>query len=302
MLKDRVRTQWFRSQIEGNPEEFRGKVVMDVGSGTGVLAMFAAKAGARKVYAVEGSSIANLAKELVKSNGLEEVVTVIHRRVEDLGVEEIEKVDIIISEFMGFYLLHESMLDSVIAARDKFLKPGGLMLPSVARIYSAPVSLPSMWKENVEIWIDVDQTYGLDLSGVVEPTLKTLTLSPKVDECVPQEGLGSEPQLVWEADLTTVEAKALETVDRRMTFPVTPKALLHGLCVWFDVQGIGKTSGTLLSTSPWSEPTHWKQTVVIFGRQLQMSEGQPVLGCHLVFGKTEKPRQYMIGLELFDPS
>lgn len=63
---------------------------------------------------------------------------IIHSRVEDATLPE--KVDIIVSEWMGFYLLHEAMLDSVILARDKFLKPGGLVFPESATLYSAPCS------------------------------------------------------------------------------------------------------------------------------------------------------------------
>lgn len=63
----------------------------------------------------------------------------IHSRIEDVTEAQIpEKVDIIVSEWMGFYLLHEGMLDSVIVARDRFLKPNGLMFPESAAIYATP--------------------------------------------------------------------------------------------------------------------------------------------------------------------
>lgn len=65
---------------------------------------------------------------------------VFHSKVEDLVLPGDIKVDAIVSEWMGFYLLHEGMLDSVIAARDKFLKPGGKMFPESAVIYVAPCS------------------------------------------------------------------------------------------------------------------------------------------------------------------
>ena len=71
-----------------NAEEFKDKVVLDVGTGTGILAMFAAKAGARKVYAVDSSPIAHLAAQLVKDNGLDDTITVINRKVEDLELPE----------------------------------------------------------------------------------------------------------------------------------------------------------------------------------------------------------------------
>ena len=72
-----------------------------------------------------------------------------------------EKVDIIISEWMGFYLLHESMLDSVLYARDKHLKEDGIMLPSHAQIFAAPCSLKTLRKSSVDYWSDV---YGFNMS------------------------------------------------------------------------------------------------------------------------------------------
>ncbi|PNX59577.1 putative protein arginine N-methyltransferase 6-like protein, partial [Trifolium pratense] len=73
------------------------------------------------------------AKHVVKANNLSDIITVLHGRVEDLQLSE--KVDVIISNWMGYMLLQESMLGSVIIARDRWLKPGGLMLPSYATVY-----------------------------------------------------------------------------------------------------------------------------------------------------------------------
>ena len=80
------------------------------------------------------------AEKLVESNGLKGRVEVIQGAMED--VELPEKVDIIVSEWMGYFLLRESMLDSVIVARDKWLKPDGALFPSHATIYVAPAYVP----------------------------------------------------------------------------------------------------------------------------------------------------------------
>ena len=128
MLQDQPRTNAYKAAFEALKEEdIRGKVVLDVGAGTGILSLFAAKCGARKVYAVEASNIAAHTQQLVEENGFQDVIQVVQSKVEDAVIEE--KVDIIVSEWMGFYLLHESMLKSVLAARDKWLKPEGIMLP-----------------------------------------------------------------------------------------------------------------------------------------------------------------------------
>merc|ERR1719353_242796 len=111
----------YHSAIMYNKSMFEGKVVLDVGTGSGVLAIWAAQAGASKVYAVEYTDMASHAKNLIEGNGLSGIVEVIQSSVEELDLPC--KVDIIVSEWMGYILLRESMLDSVIRARNKWLKP-----------------------------------------------------------------------------------------------------------------------------------------------------------------------------------
>ncbi len=138
MIADTVRTNTYRMGIFKNSKSIEGKVVLDVGAGTGVLSLFCAQAGARKVYAVEASSIADQAVRIVKLNQMEDTIEVIKATLET--IELAEQVDVIVSEWMGYALLHESMLNSVIFARDKWLKPGGLILPSRADLYIAPIN------------------------------------------------------------------------------------------------------------------------------------------------------------------
>ena len=104
---------------------------MDIGAGTGILSMFAARAGAKHVYAIEFAEIALFATEIIKKNGLEDRITVIKGKMEEIELP-VPQVDIIISEWMGYFLLYESMLDSVLWARDKYLVKGGKMLPDRA--------------------------------------------------------------------------------------------------------------------------------------------------------------------------
>lgn len=105
MLKDTVRTRTYQAAIMRNEHLFKDAAVLDVGCGTGILSMMAAKAGARKVYAIDMSSIATQAKQIVEDNGLSDVVEVMHCKMEDAELPE--QVDIIVSEWMGFCLLYE---------------------------------------------------------------------------------------------------------------------------------------------------------------------------------------------------
>ena len=92
MLKDSVRTRTYMRSILNNPHLFEGKAVLDVGCGTGILSMFAAKAGARAVYAVDMSAIAEQAKQIVADNGFSSVITVMRGKMEDLELPEKARV------------------------------------------------------------------------------------------------------------------------------------------------------------------------------------------------------------------
>ncbi|KAM1134832.1 hypothetical protein ACFX19_044616 [Malus domestica] len=101
------------------------QAVLDVGAGSGILAIWLTQARARKVYAVETTSMAEHARTVVKANNLQDVVEVIKGSMEDVVLPK--KVDVIILEWMGYFLLRESMLDSVICARHQWLKPTGVI-------------------------------------------------------------------------------------------------------------------------------------------------------------------------------
>ena len=124
-MEDTVRTPKYRDAILQNPTNFRGKVVMDVGCGSGILSLFAAQAGAAKVYACEASGAAEIARTLIKANGFENIVEVIQGKIEDITHEKIPRnsIDVIVSEPLGTFLLNERMLETYIIARDMFLKP-----------------------------------------------------------------------------------------------------------------------------------------------------------------------------------
>jgi SAM-dependent methyltransferase len=128
-----------------NRDFFKGKVVLDVGCGSGILSMMAARSGAKQVIGVDNSSVILTAEKIVKENGLEDVVTLIQGKIEEVELP-VEKVDVIISEWMGYFLVFESMLDSVIFARDKWLAPGGVVLPDNCSIHVVAITDPERTK------------------------------------------------------------------------------------------------------------------------------------------------------------
>ncbi|CAE8621658.1 unnamed protein product, partial [Polarella glacialis] len=110
MLRDRVRVNAYRDAILGNRWAFEGRTVLEVGCGTGILSMFAAQAGAAVVYAVDAEpSCVEMTRRVAEANGLGSIIRPVVGRVEAIDLPC--KVDIIISEWMGYFLLYENMLE-----------------------------------------------------------------------------------------------------------------------------------------------------------------------------------------------
>lgn len=96
------------------------------------------RAGAKHVIGVDMSTIIDKAKEIVEANGMSDKITLLQGKMEEVELP-FPKVDIIISEWMGYFLLYESMLDTVLYARDRYLAPGGLIFPDKATIFLAGI-------------------------------------------------------------------------------------------------------------------------------------------------------------------
>ena len=339
MLQDWPRNSAYRRFFEESSDLVRDKVVMDVGAGTGILSLFAASVGARKVYAVEASDTAHLCKEIVRQNGFADTIEVIHSAVEDVELGEGVKVDVIVSEWMGFYLLHESMLDSVIVARDRFLADDGIIVPSVARIYLAPVNMEKFLEEKFEFWTNV---CGFDFSAAIPHVNRKLLQEPLTTE-LDERQVVAPPQLLREFDLRTVSVAQVQALSDSLAFCVDKFSTVHGFAIWFDVdfrQGAqlkhvrGQTDSStnsavvstsanseaptltssqssgadnwrvvpqsVLSTSPSSPVTHWKQTVVLLPRSLAVDPSDH-LGCKVTLTQSgDNRRHYDIELELLD--
>ena len=224
MLKDTVRTRTYQRAIMDNCADFKDKIVMDIGAGTGILSIFAAKAGAKHVYAIEFAEIAVFAKEIVKKNGLQDKITVIKGKMEEITLP-VDSVDIIISEWMGYFLLYESMLDSVLWARDRYLAPGGKMLPDRAQLYIAAIEDGQYKNQKMTFWNDV---YGIDMS-VLTPTVMKEPLVDTVDSNM----IMSDPCKVLDLDLVRCNKGDVEFATQyQLRMKYTDR--VHGLVAWFD--------------------------------------------------------------------
>ncbi|XP_018024031.1 protein arginine N-methyltransferase 6 isoform X2 [Hyalella azteca] len=259
MIEDQVRTDAYHKAIMQDPSFVKDKIVCDVGCGSGILSLFCAQAGAKKVYAIEASQIAMLAKKSVIANGFEDIITVLEGRAED--VELPEKVDVIVSEWMGYMMLYETMLPSVLHIRDKWLKPGGVMFPerAVLKVAMGEASWITKYEENTyDFWIALNPMYGLDMTLFADHAVEKYSEYAHVF-MMPQKDVLSLPATVCDFDLNTVTAEQLLSVKADIKLSSMGSRRLNCLVFWFDVFFPG---GVKLSTSPDLEDTHWQNTVL----------------------------------------
>jgi len=286
MLKDEVRTNSYRTAILRNKHLFRDKIVLDVGCGTGVLSMFCAQAGAKHVYGIECSDIIDFAYEIVKVNGFENVITLIKGKVEEVTLP-VPHVDIIVSEWMGYFLFYESMLDTVIFARDKWLAPGGLLFPDKASLYVVAIEDGQYKEEKIEFWNNV---YGFNMT----PIRKVAMREPLVDTVEPS-ALISTPVCVMKLDVSTIKKDELRL---QLPFDLTFSRddFCHALVCYFDIQFSACHKPITFSTGPHSRYTHWKQTVFYLNNTLVVKRNEKLTGTLSCVPNAKNPRDLDIEL------
>lgn len=269
--------------------------------------MFCARAGAAHVYAIDKSAILDKARENIFHNGLADTITCLRGRVEDIQLP-VDQVDIIVSEWMGYCLLYEAMLPSVLFARDRYLKPDtGLLIPSHATIFVAPASDPEYVTESVSFWRDV---YGFDMKPMLEGLLKDVRV-----QYVPGEALAGSAStyaldlykctvadLSFRVKWTSTLSRDVECVDGFVIwfdnyFATTRKSepepeLIHASAAdWQAQRGDGSVAFT---TAPTAKDTHWKQGFLMIeeaadgkDKMLPRKKGDEIEG-HLTFSIAEE--------------
>jgi len=256
MLADEPRVAGFAAAIAERVQP--GMVVLDAGTGTGVLACLAARAGARRVYAVDNSDALELAREVVDRSGLDDQVELIRGDFARLTLPE--KVDVIISETIGAFALAEGGGPDLLACAERNLNPGGAIIPSGVVLHLAPVGEPRHLGETVDPF---GTRWGCDLTG-----LRATAMGRARTEIITTDDLavpGVEvARLPWPHE-GPAAGQATFTSDEPM--------VLHGFAGWFTLE---LSPGVSLSSAPGAPLTHWRQTYLPAPAQT-VAPGEPLV-------------------------
>jgi len=270
ILRDNIRTNTFKSAINYNKHLFEDKIVLNVGCGTGLMCMLVAQAGAKTVIGIDKSAMADQAREIVKDNKLEDSIIIIRGDVQDVSLP-VNEVDVIIAEWMGYSLYSNSMLESVIFARDKWLTKEGILFPDRGTLYVCAIEDKQFKDERINFWEDV---YGFNMT-----CLKNISLAEPLIEAVPKSSVVSNSCLLKEIDLYTVKKDDI-SFDSPFCLSLKKNEHIHALVTYFEVEFSKCHKKTLLSTAPNfnNNNTMWKQTTFFLRESVYGKKGESIYG------------------------
>ncbi len=221
-----------------------GDRVLDLGTGLGTFAFFAADAGAAKVWGVDGEAIVHVAKAIGTLNGYCDRVEFIRGWLPEVTLPE--RVDVVIFEDFPPRLLGGTAFRLLKTVHEKYAAPGVRTVPTAAELYVAPVSSPELWREVAPFGAG-DVAYDLDWS----PSREYVANSP-LNTGIPAEVLAGRPERV--ATLRFSEPPSPAALKGGASWVVERELVLHGLALWFDLDFGG---GERLSNAPGAEPGSW---------------------------------------------
>jgi Ribosomal protein L11 methyltransferase (PrmA)/PRMT5 oligomerisation domain len=239
-----------------------GDIVVDVGTGTGILAIMACRAGAERVYAIEPDQIIESARRVCAANGLAEQIIFLPGLSYEVALPE--KADVLIAGHLHNFGFEIGLMSSTIDAQTRFLKQGASIIPRAVDLCVAPVELPDTYAEVVEFW--KGRPAGIDYSSVRELA---------VENCYMVD-LQESSFLSGPASLVKVRLNQLDNtfVSGRATFIVKRNGVLHGIGGWCSAE---LSPNVTLSNSPVDPSVHWSQIYFPITDSVPVDSGDRVI-------------------------
>ena len=255
MLTDFYRTVSFRNAIDVAP--LRGKTVLEIGAGTGILSIFAQAAGAKHVYAIEGSDLADVAREVVRENHLGSMITII--KGYSLEVELPERADLLISETLGHLAFDEGILETCHDAQRRLLKPGAAILPGSFTIMAAPVHAPEFATVS-NYW--ESHPYGITMTPVAQ-LAKRMSYLSRFDD----DAFIAAPTMVFERTMGEPPNYPLKGSSH---ISIQRDALAHGMALSFT-----SALGPYITLDSRAAPS-WQELFLPFNQPISLRTGNIV--------------------------
>ncbi len=261
MLHDDRRTRDFLDALAAvvRPDD----VVLDIGTGSGVLAIAAARAGARHVYAIEASDIATVAEDVFARNGVADRITLLRGWSRQLDLPEL--ADLLVAEVIGNEPLEEEILETTLDARRRLLKPDARLIPHALTLFARPVLVPEAEMRQrtfghaaVDRWRDL---YDIDFRPMLDAALPGPTHTITEGEVV-----ATWPQVGPAIELTTLDLSSFEqpSVCARADLVVDEPGPVNAVAVTFRARLSAGVSHTL---DPWRWPgSSWATSVWVLDR------------------------------------
>lgn len=262
LIADQVRNQAFHDALARFIK--RGETtVADIGAGTGLIGLMAAKLGAREVLMYEAAEVAGVAEQTVKANRAKVCQLIPCHSTE---MDEPPRVDVVVSETLGNYALEENIVDTLADARVRHLKDGGVIIPSRIRQLVVPVISDRIHRE-LTVWNDVG--FGLDLSSAREMSLNNVYVrSFGADELL---GHGGEAK-VWDTVTFGPDTKSVRKGEA--SWKLAEAQTIYGFAYWWEAE---LADDIVLSTGPGAPRTHWEQLYFPLQKPIAAEAGESVL-------------------------
>ena len=261
LIADKVRNEAFYKAL--SDVIVPGKtIVADIGAGTGLLGLMAAKLGAAQVYLYETAAVAGVAAQILKANKAKNCQIFACHSTE---FHDPPKVDVVVSETLGNYALEENIVATLCDARTRFLKPGGIVLPNRIEQFVAPV-ITSRFQDELNVWDSAGA--GLDLGIAKAMSLNNVYVRQIKTGDLLAEGSSAT---VWDK----IDLKKESRANRRgeATWTIAQPVTIYGFAYWWSAH---LTPSIALSTAPNGPPTHWEQLYFPLLTPLEVLKNQSV--------------------------